>query len=471
MMDSKKNLFDAYMEPWPVVIDASLVRKVFKKSSVNFSEGTSCESFDELAYSQLAERTKELPLSFNSISIISSLEGFKNLTKLMLDNNRIKHIKNLDSLVHLEQLNLSFNRISVIEGLNNLYLLRELSLYQNMIEEIEGLDRCYMLECLSIGNNRIDSFSSNKHDYGQCLHLKKCKKLRSLNLGGNTICHDNHYKDVILGLVPWITFLDYNKVDKAAVSAATTYCSNLVALNKETESNCGVQTKVLMYPVNTMPFMSADFASMQKIFGSMHALWPDIAEILLESGAQPSVSLETEKGLKCKISTFCQGLESRLVSLEADFNDLDSAQNTSDSSLAYTRVENIDEMTVASVTNQRLIDFELESSITVCKAIANIKNKTFECCHYVEYQGMTFLADLANALGIVEIHDNCLDDFTGSQIVSPEENRSVIARILEFRQQMTEVIDHLKLQLAKREEAERSRNRKMLINMKGLSCK
>ncbi|XP_069591750.1 dynein regulatory complex subunit 3, partial [Ranitomeya imitator] len=148
-----------------------------------------------------------LRLDFKNILKVDNLWQFHNLTKLQLDNNIIEKIQGLDTLVHLVWLDLSFNNIEVIEGLSALTKLEDLCLYNNRISALENMDSLKNLQVLSIGNNNLTSLEN-------LIYLRRFKHLRTLNLSGNPLSEDEHYKLFLAAHLPDLVYLDFRLVDE-----------------------------------------------------------------------------------------------------------------------------------------------------------------------------------------------------------------------------------------------------------------
>lgn len=71
---------------------------------------------------------ESLNLSHHQISVISNLELFTNLRKLILMDNSIAKIQCLESCSLLEELSLEKNKIKIIENLSHMKYLKKLDL-------------------------------------------------------------------------------------------------------------------------------------------------------------------------------------------------------------------------------------------------------------------------------------------------------------------------------------------------------
>ncbi|KAL5021093.1 hypothetical protein ScPMuIL_000248 [Solemya velum] len=154
-----------------------------------------------------------LRLDFKNILKVDNLWEFSSLTKLQLDNNIIERIEGLDALVNLVWCDLSFNNIEVIEGLDSLINLQDLTLYNNRISRIENMDSLKNLQVFSIGNNDLK-------DLENLIYLRRFKKLKTLNVGGNPFCELEDYKQYVHAFLSNLDFLDYRLIDEQTRTAA-----------------------------------------------------------------------------------------------------------------------------------------------------------------------------------------------------------------------------------------------------------
>ncbi|NXF31682.1 DRC3 protein, partial [Nyctibius bracteatus] len=189
----------------PNIIDDEMVQKAIEEQCP--------EDVRELAKREgiNSKDVMELQLSFRNILQIDNLWQYENLTKLQLDNNVIEKIEALESLVHLVWLDLSFNNIEVIEGLDTLVKLQDLSLYNNRISKIEHMDTLQELQIFSIGRNNLTALED-------VIYLRRFKNLRTLNLTGNPLCHDEQYVLFVVAHLPDLIYLDFKLVSDTTVS-------------------------------------------------------------------------------------------------------------------------------------------------------------------------------------------------------------------------------------------------------------
>jgi len=100
-----------------------------------------------------------LALSHNGISDISPLANLTKLTHLFLHSNQISNIEPLQSLTNLTRLFLFSNQISSISPLINLTNLTRLYLHNNQISSISPLANLTSLTWLYLHNNQINDIS------------------------------------------------------------------------------------------------------------------------------------------------------------------------------------------------------------------------------------------------------------------------------------------------------------------------
>ncbi|MDE0684774.1 MAG: leucine-rich repeat domain-containing protein, partial [Candidatus Poribacteria bacterium] len=94
-----------------------------------------------------------------SISVLPSLRGLRNLTRLEIHNCNISDISGLAELTQLEWLELINNQVSDISPLANLKSLEHLNLDANVIEDVSPLAKLTRLELLYLENNKISDVS------------------------------------------------------------------------------------------------------------------------------------------------------------------------------------------------------------------------------------------------------------------------------------------------------------------------
>ncbi|NXO44647.1 DRC3 protein, partial [Locustella ochotensis] len=258
----------------PNIIDDELIQKAIEEKCP--------EDLGDLARQENTnfKVVTELQLSFKSILKIDNLWPLENLTKLQLDNNFIEKIEGLESLIHLVWLDLSFNNIEVIEGLDTLAKLQDLSLYSNRISKIEHMDTLQELQIFSIGRNNLTILED-------VVYLRRLKHLRTLNLSGNPLCSEEHYRLFVVAHLPNLVYLDFKLVrcstvrflhsliGKSGSSILQSFC--FVALGAGSLQKSGSQK-------HTTAFVEHLNGSV--LFDSLYAEDREVAELALVPGVE-----------------------------------------------------------------------------------------------------------------------------------------------------------------------------------------
>ncbi|KAL0993113.1 hypothetical protein UPYG_G00103370 [Umbra pygmaea] len=214
-----------YNTKQPSVMDEEMLQKAVEEQGPQDQAGQIAKQ-EGIQYDEVCQ----LRLDYRSIKKIDHLWQFTSLTKLQLDNNMIERIEGLECLTNLKWLDLSFNNIEVIDGLNSLVKLEDLSLYNNRISVIENIDTLLNLHILSIGNNVLDQLEN-------VIYLRKFKNLRTLNLAGNPICKEGHYRLFVSAYLPDLVYLDYMLLDEQTQEQA------YVKYQDATEQMCQNETQ------------------------------------------------------------------------------------------------------------------------------------------------------------------------------------------------------------------------------------
>ncbi|KAJ3352700.1 Leucine-rich repeat-containing protein 9 [Entophlyctis luteolus] len=123
----------------------------------------------------------------NNISDVSKLCLCPRLEELSLENNEIEAIDCLASLVGLTKLDVSKNKISAVEKAANFTSLMLLSLENNLIKSIKSFSKMSSLMEFYIGNNCIA-------DLYNIFPLKELPRLIILDVTGNSVCQQAHYR-------------------------------------------------------------------------------------------------------------------------------------------------------------------------------------------------------------------------------------------------------------------------------------
>jgi hypothetical protein len=127
----------------------------------------------------------ELHMANKGITVLRGFGPFVNLEVLWLNGNRIRKIKNLDSNVRIKRLYLHDNCITTLKG--------SLSVFP-------------FLSVLTLQNNKLKNLEL-------CLeHLVRCRYLKQLDLRGNPVAEENHYRLNVIGKLPWLETFDCSSV-------------------------------------------------------------------------------------------------------------------------------------------------------------------------------------------------------------------------------------------------------------------
>ena len=151
---------------------------------------------------------KALILNHNRISMIENIGHLKELNTLILSNNHIEKIQGIKGLIQLKKLSLAHNHLRELPSLDGVPELKELRLNANKIMRIpKHLVYNSGLEFIDLGNNIIN-------DLNDLDSLSLLIHLQNVNLRGNPICKDEHYRDKMDRLVPPLKVLDGKRIDE-----------------------------------------------------------------------------------------------------------------------------------------------------------------------------------------------------------------------------------------------------------------
>ncbi len=184
-----KNLYDA-------------IKKQLSAKKINYN-GNDVEKNIEVSTKDI-EKIEELDISTSSISNLSGLENFTNLTTLNSSKNTIKVASPLKQLTKLENLNMSENSINteILSTISNLSTLKELNMSNTQMsgDQLDYFKNLSNLETLILSSNNISAIekisaltgitkldiSVNKSftDFSQVISFKN---LKELNVSGTGI--------------------------------------------------------------------------------------------------------------------------------------------------------------------------------------------------------------------------------------------------------------------------------------------
>mmetsp|Transcript_11669 Transcript_11669/g.14557 ORF Transcript_11669/g.14557 Transcript_11669/m.14557 type:complete len:162 (-) Transcript_11669:1497-1982(-) len=154
-----------------------------------------------------------------TVDVIESARIFLNPLQereISLRGLKIPEIENLGATRdQCDVIDLSDNDIRVLENLPQLKRLRMILLNNNQIESIqEGIEEnAPHLDTLILTNNHLSDLSEIDKLHG-------LKKLTSLSLIDNPICVRKQYRLYTIHKLPWLKFLDFEKVKTSELDEA-----------------------------------------------------------------------------------------------------------------------------------------------------------------------------------------------------------------------------------------------------------
>eukprot|EP01029_Cantina_marsupialis_P011755 TRINITY_DN26150_c0_g1_i1.p1 TRINITY_DN26150_c0_g1~~TRINITY_DN26150_c0_g1_i1.p1 ORF type:complete len:1335 (+),score=239.95 TRINITY_DN26150_c0_g1_i1:107-4111(+) len=164
---------------------------------------------------------RRLSLASNEIVTISGLDECSVLEELNLEDNRISELRGLTCLTFLKKLDLGSNQITSLQGLEGLSRLTQLSLEDNAISSMSGIENLPVLMELYLGNNQLRVLK-------EVQFLKSLEKLVILDLNGNPLCNDEHYRLYTVYHLRKVKVLDSVGVDaNEQMLARDKYCGKL----------------------------------------------------------------------------------------------------------------------------------------------------------------------------------------------------------------------------------------------------
>eukprot|EP00474_Spongospora_subterranea_P009809 CRZ10267.1 hypothetical protein [Spongospora subterranea] len=140
----------------------------------------------------------------------------KYVQSLYMGKQRITRIGNFARFVNLNVLYLNDNRLSVIDGLESCVRLKELFLQNNRITSIAGKSIAslrYMTK-LNLSRNRLKNLSETLP------FLRHMKQLEELDLFGNPLSEEQHYRLLVIHALKSVTVLDRIPVTKPEIEKA-----------------------------------------------------------------------------------------------------------------------------------------------------------------------------------------------------------------------------------------------------------
>ncbi|KAJ3601525.1 hypothetical protein NHX12_032493 [Muraenolepis orangiensis] len=207
----------------PRVIDERMLRDAVEEQGPRDEAGL-ISTKEGIAFNEVLE----LRLEYKTILKIDHLWEFTSLTKLQLNNNLIQNIERLASLTNITWLDLSFNNIEKIEALETLTKLEDLTLDNNKISCIENMDTLENLTFFSIGNNSVGQLDNVNY-------LRRFKNLHTLNLAGNPVSEEEHYKLYVAAYLSDLAYLDYRLLNEETKEQALAKYQYAIDMMKHNE--------------------------------------------------------------------------------------------------------------------------------------------------------------------------------------------------------------------------------------------
>lgn len=132
----------------------------------------------------------------------------KNCTELYMANKRIDKIANFESFVNLEVLWINGNNIQHLDGLDACFRLKQLFAQNNSIRSLDGSSLVHFkfLQELRLYDNKLKDLHGTLHVLSRLSHL------RDLDLFGNTIAEEEHYRLQVIRAIPSLDVLDRHVV-------------------------------------------------------------------------------------------------------------------------------------------------------------------------------------------------------------------------------------------------------------------
>ncbi|KAI8619983.1 hypothetical protein BC830DRAFT_1059795 [Chytriomyces sp. MP71] len=149
----------------------------------------------------------------NNICDVSKLCMCPRLEELSLEDNEIESIDSLTSLAGLTKLDVSKNRITAVEHASNFGSLMLFSLENNMIRSLKPFAKMSSLMEFYIGNNCIG-------DLYNIFPMKELPRLIILDVTGNNVCQQPHYRMFTIFHLSRLKILDGASITPKEQSAA-----------------------------------------------------------------------------------------------------------------------------------------------------------------------------------------------------------------------------------------------------------
>jgi hypothetical protein len=125
---------------------------------------------------------------------------------LRLSHNLLKSLHGFAELVSLEELNLNFNQLASLDGLEKCVKICRLYVSNNRLAKAEGLCGLPLLKTACLFGNQLSGLD------GTLETLRRCPKLREVDLLGNPLAHERGYKHRVVRCLVRLEALDGDPV-------------------------------------------------------------------------------------------------------------------------------------------------------------------------------------------------------------------------------------------------------------------
>ena len=132
----------------------------------------------------------------------SVAEGLMNLRDLSLSHNSLRSLAGFDHLVSLEAVNVNFNELTKVDELKACRNLRQAYFSNNCLTHTEVFGGLGSLQTLCLFQNKLTDLEGTLND------LRRCGKLRHLDLDGNPSARCDGYKHRVVRALVRLESLD-----------------------------------------------------------------------------------------------------------------------------------------------------------------------------------------------------------------------------------------------------------------------
>ncbi|KAJ3265551.1 Leucine-rich repeat-containing protein 9 [Chytriomyces hyalinus] len=202
----------ALNEYWRISIGC-LDEPVFAVENITTLELDNCNLFNLDALPNNLIHLRWASFRNNNIRDVSNLMACPRLEELSLEDNDIESIDPLTSLLGLTKLDVSKNRISAVECAANFTSLMLFSLENNLIRSLKPFAKMSSLMEFYIGNNCIG-------DLYNIFPLKELPRLIILDVTGNNVCQQPHYRMFTIFHLSRLKILDGSSITQKEQSSA-----------------------------------------------------------------------------------------------------------------------------------------------------------------------------------------------------------------------------------------------------------